>query len=83
MSQAWLQDLEERVHEASDRLRELREENERLEARRHELEARVEDLEAAAVAEPAEGEVAWREERDEIRDRVEKLVDHLATLLDD
>ena len=83
MSQAWLQDLEERVHEASDRLRDLREENERLEARCQQLEARVEELEASVDGEPSDGEAAWREERDEIRGRVEKLVDHLATLLDE
>ena len=86
MSKAWLSDLEERVHHASDRLRELRDENERLDARCQELEARVEELEAT----PGDGEAgvdgeaaAWRIEREEIRGRVETLVDHLANLLDE
>ncbi|MEM8931691.1 MAG: cell division protein ZapB [Acidobacteriota bacterium] len=84
MSKGWLQDLEERVQEAAERLRSLREENERLETHCRQLEGRVEELEAAVDAAGGDGDdAAWREERDEIRGRVEKLVDHLAGLLDE
>lgn len=74
MSQAWLQDLERRVHQATDLLRELRSENETLQRRVEELE---EQLSAAAQEDGA----AWIEERDAIRQRVEKLVAHLDDLL--
>ena len=80
MSQDWLQDLEEKVEQATGRLRELRQENEQLEARCVELESRVEQLEAQ-LAEGGGDDGEWRQERDEIRQRVEKLVDHLGELL--
>lgn len=76
MAIAWLRDLEEKVQEAASRIGELRAENRRLEKRVAELEKR---LEAAPSAEEAS---AWSEERDEIRQRVEKLVDHLGELLE-
>jgi predicted nucleic acid-binding Zn-ribbon protein len=71
----WLRDLEERVQEASTRLRELRAENEQLREKLGELEQRL-------AAEPGEGDAAgWAEEREEIRRRVEDLVQHLDELL--
>lgn len=77
MSIPWLQDLEDRVREAGERLGDLRDENARLEERIQELESK---LEATSVTSDETG--AWKEERDEIRGRVEKLVDHLKGLLD-
>jgi len=71
---SWLQDLEERVHAASARLRELKAENETLRGKLAELEERL------ATSSDAE---SWSEERDEIRQRVEKLVEHLSELLDE
>lgn len=82
MNQEWLQDLEEKVQLAASRLRETREENEQLETRCKELESKVEDLENQLL-EAGEGSdgAEWQEEREEIRTRVEKLVDHLGELL--
>ncbi len=74
MSQGWLQDLEQRVQEASSLLRELRGENEKLQQR-------VEDLEEQLAAAAESDSAAWTEERDEIRQRVEKLVEHHDELL--
>ena len=76
MTTAWLRDLEEKVHGASDRLRDLQTRNAELEKRVAELET---ELEAAPGSEEA---AAWAKERDEIRQRVEKLVDHLGELLE-
>jgi chromosome segregation ATPase len=71
---AWLQALEEKVHAAAGRLRELREENASLRRKLEELEERL--------AAPASGEAArWAEEREEIRGRVELLVERLEGLL--
>lgn len=71
---AWLQALEEKVHAAAGRLRELQEENAGLRRKIEELEARL--------AAPASGEAArWVEEREEIRGRVERLVERLEGLL--
>ena len=81
MSQDWLKDLEEKIELATGRLRELREENERLETRCTELESRVEDLEAQLAESGGGDDAEWREEREDIRQRVEKLVDHLGELL--
>jgi len=75
MSLPWLKELEERVQETAARLRELRAENQTLKARVAELEKELE-----AVPDPGQGE-AWAEERAEIRERVEKLADHLEKLL--
>ena len=130
MTVAWLRDLEERVHETSDRLlklrgehqqlrqqneelelesQQLRAENEGLTKERQELGSTVERLEAEtkrleATAEeltgeknrlsqqiielektPAatEDESSWAAERDEIRQRVGSLVEHLEGLLAD
>jgi len=56
--------------------------NQELEQRNTHLEERIEELEAL-VAESGDGDGAseWQEERQEIRDRVGKLVDHLSDLL--
>lgn len=71
---AWLQALEEKVHTAAARLRELREENAGLRRKIEELEERL----AARTADAADG---WAGEREEIRGRVERLVEHLEELL--
>ena len=77
MTTAWLRDLEEKVQEASTRLSDLRQQNDTLQKQVTELE---EKLEAAPDAEQVAG---WTEERDDIRERVEKLVGHLDQLLED
>ena len=77
MATEWLQDLEERVKEASDRLRDLRKENEKLTKRIAKLEGQV------AAAPDADEVASWTAERDDIRQRVEKLVDHLGDMLKD
>jgi uncharacterized coiled-coil DUF342 family protein len=88
MSHPWLKDLEEKVHAASKSLRALREENDELKARVKELEDQIDDLAAAAGSEggdPGRAEdgsaEAWQKEREEIRERVETLAEHLAGLL--
>ncbi len=76
MTTAWLRDLEEKVRETSARLGKLKSRNE-------ELEKKIADLEAQLEAAPDPDEAsAWTEERDDIRQRVEKLVDHLGNLLE-
>ena len=77
MTKAWLRDLEERVQEASKRLRKLAAENGKLKKRVSELEKRLK------AAPSDEEKSAWAGERDEIRQRVEKLVEHLDGLLED
>lgn len=78
MTTPWLEQLEERVREASSRLRDLRQENAELRARVGELES------ALAAAGEGDGEAAaWAAERETIRERVEGLVQHLEQLLDD
>jgi predicted nucleic acid-binding Zn-ribbon protein len=72
----WLQTLEEKVHAAAGRIRDLREENVTLRRRIEELEERL------AAPSPVSGEAnRWVEEREEIRGRVERLVEHLEGLL--
>jgi predicted RNase H-like nuclease (RuvC/YqgF family) len=72
---AWLQALEEKVHAAAGRIRELKEENAGL--RRN-----IEELEARLAAAPVSEETArWAEEREEIRGRVVRLVEHLEGLM--
>lgn len=97
MTTAWLRDLEEKVQEASTRLREVRQQNDELVRRNEELEQnnatlsqqtdelnqKIKDLEEQVAASPAGDEAAaWAEERDAIRQRVEKLASHLGELLD-
>ena len=76
MSTAWLRDLEEKVRETSARLGELKSRNEKLEKKIAKLEAQLE-----AAPDPDEAS-AWVDERDDIKQRVEKLVDHLGKLLE-
>lgn len=80
MNQPWLRDLEEKVQEAAGRLRELKQENTELREENRQLAERAEELENQLTS-PAEGE-AWQEERDEIRERVGRLVESLAQLLE-
>lgn len=76
MSTAWLKDLEERVEQAAARIASLRDENAGLEAR-------IKQLESALAEAPGSTEAAaWADERQEIQQRVGKLVDHLAGLLE-
>ena len=76
MTTDWLRDLEEKVRETSARLGELRSANAKLEKK-------VADLEAKLAAAPDLDETsAWAEERDDIRQRVEKLVGDLGELLE-
>ena len=77
MTKAWLRDLEERVQQASERLRQLAAENGKLKKRVKELEKRL------AAAPGDQEKAAWSGERDEIRQRVEKLVEHLDGLLEE
>ncbi len=77
MAKAWLSDLEERVRQATERLRKLAAENRKLKKRVKELEKRL------AAAPGDKEKAAWAGERDEIRLRVEKLVEHLDGLLEE
>ncbi len=77
MSTSWLSDLEEKVREAAKQLRELREENATLRQKAEELEGKLSSAEEAKEA--ASG---WETERDEVRQRVETLVESLDELLE-
>ena len=71
----WLDVLEEKVREASERLGELKEEN-------RALTRKVEDLEAQLAASQGDGAAeGWEAEREEIRRRVEKLTLGLEALV--
>lgn len=76
---AWLQALEEKVHAAAVRIRELKEENAGLRRTVEELESRLDQLAAAPA--PSGEAAGWAEEREEIRGRVVRLVEHLEGLL--
>lgn len=78
MSIEWLEELEARVRDAAERLRELRDENQSLQDRIEELETRL----AAAGGTGAKPE-EWQREREEIRERVERLTRHLEGLVGD
>lgn len=67
----WLEELETRVHEATERLRELQEENRSLQERVDELETKL----TAEKVEPAEGsELAEaREENEALREQIAEL----------
>ena len=73
---AWLQALEEKVHAAALRIRDLREENAALRGRVEDLEAQL----AAPVPTSDPAAERWAEEREEIRGRVARLVEHLEGL---
>lgn len=98
MTKAWLRDLEERVEGAAEEIRNLRlakselqtranqleEDNARLEERADELEKKLASAEERLTdAGSDDGNAEWMEERDEIRGRVEKLVEHLGGLLEE
>jgi uncharacterized coiled-coil DUF342 family protein len=90
----WLEELETRVHEATEHLRELREENQGLQQQVQELATKL----AAGTADPGEENEALRKqiadlelklaraeetaghEREEIRGRVQRLTRHLEEL---
>lgn len=90
MSESWLEELEATVRRADETLTALRREKADLEGRVETLEARIGELEAeresAGSAEAGgddEAAAAWSEERQQIRERVEKLTERLEGLLDD
>lgn len=66
----WLDDLEEKVREASEEIRRLRAEN-------RDLEKKIESLQKSAGSDGAD----WREERQAIRKRVEKIVGGLEKIV--
>ena len=71
---SWLDALEQRIREATARLQELTNENTRLAAR-------ISDLEASSR--PTRPPPHLDPERQDIRQRVEKLTQNLEDLLDD
>jgi FtsZ-binding cell division protein ZapB len=73
MSLEFLDLLETRVAEAVGQLESLRGENEELRRQVSELQAELERGHAQSAA-------AWRREREEVKKRVERLVDRLAGL---
>lgn len=76
MAEDLLAGLEARVDQAVERIHALKSENQ-------ELKQKVRELEALLDGEPDEDATAWREERDEIRRRVEELATALEQLLED
>ncbi len=74
---AWLDALEVKVHEAASRLRDLRQENQELTLRISDLEER---LAAAVRSDPDPDAAGWKQERAEIRRRVENLSAQLEQL---
>lgn len=72
---AWLQVLEEKVHAAAGRIRALREENAALRLRIQEMEEQL------ATASSSDEAHRWVEEKQEIRGRVARLVEHLEELM--
>ncbi len=73
----WLESLEQRVREAASEIGRLRQENSRLEDRCEDLETQLETAQAASE------EGGWEQERIEIRERVERLAESLAGLLEE
>jgi predicted RNase H-like nuclease (RuvC/YqgF family) len=71
----WLDVLEEKVREASERLGELKEENRALTQKVEELESQL------AATSAGDGATGWEAEREEIRRRVEKLTLGLEALI--
>lgn len=76
----WLETLEARVRQASERIRALRQENAELQDRVEELEGRLAEVDEAATTEARE---QWEEEREEIRARVARLTEKLESLLEE
>ena len=81
----FLDALEAKIHQASERLRALRGENRALAQRVADLEAQLAERVEANVIDIAGGEAneEWRQERDAIRRRVESLAGRLEELLDE
>lgn len=75
---AWLDELEATVKEAAETIQALREEKADLVRQVQELEAK-----AGGGGDTDEAARAWREERREIRQRVETLTQRLEGLLDE
>lgn len=76
----WLSTLEDKVRAAAERIRSLNEENSAL---RQQVSTLEEQLAAApsATMEPSDlGAAQWEAERREIRERVERLTQHLEEL---
>ena len=71
----WLDVLEEKVREASERLGELKEQNRTLTRKVEELESQL------AASQGGESVQAWEAQREEIRRRVEKLTLGLEALV--
>jgi predicted RNase H-like nuclease (RuvC/YqgF family) len=71
----WLDGLEEKVREATEKLGALKDENRALTQKVEELESRLADT---PTDEPSK---AWETEREEIRKRVEKLTLGLEALV--
>lgn len=76
----WLSTLEDKVRAAAERIRSLSEENSALRAQVAELEEQLTAVPAAAEAPADPGAARWKEERQEIRERVERLTQHLEEL---
>jgi predicted nucleic acid-binding Zn-ribbon protein len=75
----WLTTLEDKVRAAADRIRTLNTENGLLRSRIAELEDQLAAASAATAASGA-GAAQWEVERREIRERVERLTQHLEEL---
>ena len=76
----WLDALEAKVREATVRLEQLSEENGTLAARVRELERKLDEATPEGDDKAAS---AWRQERADIRTRVERLTEDLESLLED
>jgi len=74
----WLDGLEEKVREATEKLKELREENQALTQKVEALETRLAEAQEGQNGDAAQ---AWEAEREEIRRRVEKLTLGLEALV--
>jgi predicted nucleic acid-binding Zn-ribbon protein len=70
----WLSTLEDKVRAAAERIRSLNEENSALRRR-------VSELEEQLAAPEDAGASHWEAERQEIRQRVERLTQHLEELV--
>jgi cell division septum initiation protein DivIVA len=77
----WLSPLEDKVRAAAERIRSLNEENAALRRQVSELEEQLATASTAAAAAPSDlGAAQWDAERWEIRERVERLTQHLEEL---
>ncbi len=87
MSLEFLETLETRVREAAEKIEELASENAQLRKEVEKLERDRAAMSSGAGAKADKSvekiEKAWAKERDEIRKRVEPLVDRLSKLLEE